>query len=45
MVFEAWKFDESVMRTVPPFVRIGSWASMRWLNHGEAGPVPPLGPA
>jgi hypothetical protein len=27
MVFDALKFVESAMRTVPPFVRIGSWAS------------------
>ena len=28
------------MRTVPPFVRIGSWASSRWLKGTGTGPAP-----
>ena len=28
------------MRTVPPFVRIGSWASSRWLKLVGTGPAP-----
>ena len=28
------------MRTVPPFMRIGSWASIRWLKVLGTGPAP-----
>jgi WD40 repeat protein len=31
---------ESTMRAVPPFVRIGCWASSRWLNEVGTGPAP-----
>jgi len=29
IVFDALNKEESVMRTVPPFIRMGSWASIR----------------
>ncbi|GJE72199.1 hypothetical protein CHKEEEPN_3753 [Methylorubrum podarium] len=41
MVVEAGKTEESVIRTLPPFERIGSCSSIRWLNRFGAGPASP----
>jgi hypothetical protein len=40
IVFDALNTEELVMRTVPPFMRMGSWASIRWLKVSGTGPVP-----
>src|SRR6516225_5285737 len=40
IVVAAGNVVESTMRAVPPFVRIGFWASSRWLNEVGTGPAP-----
>ena len=40
LVFDTLNKEESVIRTVPPFMRIGSWASIRWLKVVGTGPAP-----